>query len=87
MAYKIKKATPSNIHGQPMSRATYSFNEARRELKDILSGYQRSYDAARRPGDTGYQEQEAYLHNKGRNLVSFDGGDRIEYTIYRTDEA
>lgn len=87
MAYKIKKATPSNIHGVPMSRQTYSFNEARAELKDILKNYQNSYDPECQCGDDAYQEQEAYLHNRGRNLVAFDGGDRIEYMIYQTDEA
>lgn len=89
MAYKIKKATSSNIHGIPMSRATYTFAQARQTLKDIKAQYDNSrpVDEENQPGNDGYQEQEAYLHNKGRNLVAFDGGDRIEYVIYQTEEA
>lgn len=79
MMYKIIKTTPSNRTGYSLGGTFYSYRQAVDMLKTIKINYDLDRDETQ--GNDGYQEQAAYLYDKNRSLVAYEGGDRIEYHL------
>jgi hypothetical protein len=73
MKYKIIKATPDNTMWYPLGVTYHSYRQAVDALKTLKINYDLDHDLE--------QEQAAYLHDRNRILVAYDGGDRIEYHI------
>lgn len=66
----------------------YSIFKQTPRLEYQLSKYRYSYSGALAELKRLKGEYEgAYLHNRGRNLVANEGGDRIEYRIVQREES